>query len=829
MMVVRSGPGMQPGDEWLRSLAEIPGGPVILLHDMNDSGRIVYANEAACRHFGVDRSTLLGWRPQDYDPSSSAAEVGAADGQAVRAGGHRFETLHRRANGELVPVEVLLAHVDGAQGTWLVSMVFDISERKQTAERLQQARLEQVRLESDARCQQLFANFDDSILFIDVEADWQMRVAAINPAAERGFGLRSEAVAGCPVQEALSPALSGFLLGLDRRRLERAHTLQEEVWLREAGRERCFSASMIPLSGSQGSAWRIAVILRDITRAKAMERSLAAREREYRVLVENNPDHIARYDQQCRRIYVNAALGEKAAGGTSVMLGLRPCEFPGGANAERFEQTIRSVFADGADREIEFTWPAHDGEEACSLVRLTAERNGSGEIVSVLGVGRDITELNVQRQRIHQMAYYDSLTGLPNRVLFAERLQHALEQAAAHDYRVALMILDVDRFKSVNDSLGHPAGDALLRAVAQRLLRMARASDVVARLGGDEFAILQFWLEADDDPAVSAGELLHAFQESVVIGDREMVASVSIGVTVYPQDSNNADDLLKFADAAMYHAKRSGRNSFSFYARKLTETARDEWLLEADLRKAVSRGELELYFQPKLRLADGALMGSEALLRWNHPERGLLPPGYFIPLAEETGLIFEVGEWVLHQACRVAREWNAASPGGHRMAINLSARQFQLPDLVDRLRRILENTGCEPEWIELEITESLLLDETSNVLQALLTFRDMGIGIAIDDFGTGYSALNYLARYPITTLKIDRSFISQMCEQASHAELVKAMLSIARCLGQVVVAEGVETVEQAEFLKSHGCDMAQGYLYGRPMPRTDFEQTGLLQ
>jgi EAL domain-containing protein (putative c-di-GMP-specific phosphodiesterase class I) len=309
-----------------------------------------------------------------------------------------------------------------------------------------------------------------------------------------------------------------------------------------------------------------------------------------------------------------------------------------------------------------------------------------------------------------------------------------------------------------------------------------------------------------------------------VLEGKEVFVSASIGIAVYPDDSSDAHDLVKQADTAMYLAKRSGRNNYRFYSKELTVLASERFALESELRRAVERNELELYFQPKVWLADGALVGSEALLRWNHPQRGMVLPDQFIDIAEDSGLIMEIGEWVLREACLTAAEWNAPDMPLHKVAINLSARQFHSGDLVKTVIRILQETSCWPEWIELEITESMLLDEHGEVLEILNQLQEMGVAIAIDDFGTGYSSLSYLARYPINTLKIDRLFVSSIAEDTHRAELVGAIISIAHSLGHIVVAEGVDTPEQAMYLRERGCQIAQGYLYSKPMPRAAFSE-----
>ncbi|HXU93414.1 MAG TPA: EAL domain-containing protein, partial [Gallionella sp.] len=552
------------------------------------------------------------------------------------------------------------------------------------------------------------------------------------------------------------------------------------------------------------------------------ERIIRAREQEFRTLVENAPDAIARYDRDCRCIYVNPQFGGMVEGDAAGMLGKTPSECPGGENAGMYEGWIREVFNTGASTEFEWQWTGRDGRSICSYIRLAAEYDAEGRVASVLSVGRDITELSQQRQLIHRMAFFDSLTQLPNRALFIDRLHQVLAESARHGRQSGVMMLDLDRFKEVNDTLGHPAGDRLLREVAARLSACVRGYDTVARLGGDEFAILVQEVRSGDDLGRVANKIQEAFKMPFALDGKEVFVGSSIGISLYPADSEDADDLLKQADSAMYFAKRSGRNTFRFYSRELTASANERLVLESELRRGLTGGELVLYFQPKVNLADGAVTGSEALLRWQHPKRGMVPPDKFISIAEDSGLIVDIGAWVLRTACRTACEWNVAGSSLHKVAVNLSARQFQSGALLDTVREVLRQTGCRPEWIELEITESLLLDEDGSVLGILDAFRDMGITIAIDDFGTGYSSLSYLARFPIDTLKIDRSFTSRLTGSGHHAELVKAIISIAHSLDQHVVAEGVETAEQAAMLRDFGCHTAQGYLFSKPVPQAEF-------
>jgi diguanylate cyclase (GGDEF)-like protein/PAS domain S-box-containing protein len=443
--------------------------------------------------------------------------------------------------------------------------------------------------------------------------------------------------------------------------------------------------------------------------------------------------------------------------------------------------------------------------QACSLAALAIERKRIEDVVQ------------------HQ-ASYDALTSLPNRRMFGNRLREEIARADRTDGSVTLLFIDLDRFKGVNDTLGHGVGDLLLVQAAMRISNCVRTSDLVARLGGDEFVVAIPYVDDISHLGRVAKDIVEVLCKPYEVGGYKAYVSASIGIASYPSDAGSADNLVSCADQAMYAAKEGGRNCFRFYSAELSISANERLALEYDLRRGIGRGELELYYQPKVDLSGSALVGSEALLRWNHPQREIILPDKFIGIAEDSGLIVELGEWVLQAACRTAVEWNGNGRPLHKVAINLSARQFQSGDLYQRLCSILEETSCLPGWIELEITESLLLKEGGDVLATLNNFRRMGITIAIDDFGTGYSALSYLARFPIDTLKIDRSFIGNVTAGGYHAELVKAIITIARCLNQQVVAEGVETQEQAELLRTLGCQVVQGDLFGKPLTKQAFEE-----
>ena len=437
---------------------------------------------------------------------------------------------------------------------------------------------------------------------------------------------------------------------------------------------------------------------------------------------------------------------------------------------------------------------------------------------------QDLEERKRVEQSIRHMAHHDALTGLPNRALFRDRLTHAMAQADRYHQILAVLFLDLDRFKAINDTLGHNVGDQLLKMAAERLRSCIRDCDTVARLGGDEFTIIVDDIVEVQDAAVVAQKILDTLSQPFNLFNHEVFISVSIGLTLYPNDDENADNLLRNADAAMYRAKEYGRNNYQFYVADMNVKARERLMLESQLRRALDRNEFSLYYQPRVDLYSGKVIGAEALLRWRHPEMGLVPPVQFIPILEETGMIIPVGEWVLQKASQQNRAWQDKGLPPIRMAVNLSVRQFIQKDLADSILTIIERTGLAPQYLELEITEDLLLEQNQTNIITLTKLRNCGIHISIDDFGTGYSSLSYLKRLPIDTLKIDQSFLRDIENDPDNKAITSAIIAMASSLHLNVLAEGVETEEQLAFLRAQGCNEIQGYSFSKPLTADEFER-----
>lgn len=466
-------------------------------------------------------------------------------------------------------------------------------------------------------------------------------------------------------------------------------------------------------------------------------------------------------------------------------------------------------------------WARADGAEFWVEESATPVFDSAGGVNGVVLVLRDMSESRELTTRMHYQAQHDFLTGLPNRLLLHDRIAQSIVHAERTQSPLAILFLDLDRFKYINDSLGHTVGDKLLKQVSARLAATIRAADTVSRQGGDEFIVLLPKVESAAAAAAVAEKVLATIALPYTVDGHELNVTLSIGVSMYPTDGKDIDTLIRSADIAMYHAKEAGRNNVQFFTSDMSKRTAERVQLESGLRRALRASEFRLHFQPKINLATGSAMGTEALVRWVHPERGLIMPGQFIPIAEESGLIVALGEWVLREACRQNRRWIDAGMQPMPVAVNVSAAQFAQRNFLDVVKSALEESQLPPKLLELELTESIIMRNAESTVAVLAAIKEMGIRVSIDDFGTGYSSLSYLRRFPIDTLKIDQSFVSALPGDSDQAAITSAVIAMAKSLRRTVTAEGVETREQLAFLTEQGCDDVQGYLIGRPMPPED--------
>ena len=545
----------------------------------------------------------------------------------------------------------------------------------------------------------------------------------------------------------------------------------------------------------------------DITGRKHAETALRESEERYRLMAENSTDLIARTTPDGSFVYASDAIRD--------LLGYEPAEVIGTPIRELIHPedrpALRAIVPDPTGRTFSYRARRKDGSLVWFESTSRAIVDENGRISEIVSVSRDITERRQAEEQIEYQAYHDALTGLPNRLLFRDRLTIALAHAKRQQLSLVVMFLDLDRFKIVNDTLGHSLGDELLRVIAGRLRSVLREGDTIARMGGDEFTVLLSDLKQDSDAPRIAQKLLDTVAQPLRVEGHELYLTTSIGIAVYPNDGDTAELLLKNADSAMYRAKDLGRNSYQLCTPAMNTRAAERLSVENALRRAIEREELVLHFQPLVRLDTRERTGMEALLRWNRPGFGIVAPATFIGIAEETRMIVPIGEWVLREACR-----HAQSRGTGRVAVNLSPRQFQQSDLRDVVARALHESGLDPRRLELEITESTAMLNTERSIATLNALRDLGVSIALDDFGTGHSSLSYLRRFPIDRVKIDREFIAEIDKSRSNRAIVSAIVAMAHGLDLAVTAEGVETEAQVEFLREQKCEEVQGFLFGRP-------------
>ncbi|MBS3908755.1 MAG: EAL domain-containing protein [Actinobacteria bacterium] len=765
-------------------------------------GKFIYFNEAAYTARGYTRDELLDMTIKDLATSDNVELFDERIAQLRDESSAVFESAHMKKDGSALNVEVH-AHIVEFQGKEaIIAIARDITDRKDS---------ERLLKESEERYRRLI---ELSPVAMAVHSGG--KVVYANAAAAKLLGASKPAeLIDKPVLSLVHPddhalvkervalMMQGKEVDLIEERFVRLDggTIDVEV-----------AASPIMYNGIQA----IQVVVRDVTEHRqALAAVVEAKERVeqlYRVM----PSAVFTVDNESVITSFNDKAAEITGYEPSEIIGKKCTVFsrdPCVSRCGLFSADVLKPIMRG-----ECTIRRKDGEIRTLSKNVDVIRDVGGDIIGGVESFEDITERKHAEEMLNYMAYFDLLTDLPNRTLLSDRLVLAIANAHRNGHMLAVFFLDLDRFKAINDTLGHTVGDQLLQRVADRLKRCLREGDTIARLGGDEFTLLLPRVDTIDDVTVVAQKVIDVLKPSFMFEGGELHVTTSIGIALYPDDGEDVSSLLKNADIALYRAKEQGRNNYQLYAPSMNAKAFERLAMEGNLRKALERQEFTVYYQPQLDLATGEIIGMEALIRWNHPDLGLVYPAEFIPMAEETGLIVPIGEWVLRTACEQNKAWQDAGHAPIRMAVNLSCRQFQQVDLAERVARIVKETGLDPRYLELEITESVLMKDADAAVDTLNKLKKKGIYISIDDFGTGYSSLGYLKRFPIDVLKIDRSFIRELSAGTEDAAIATAIITVAHTLKLKALAEGVETLEQLELLRSLKCDSMQGFLFSRPLP-----------
>lgn len=657
-----------------------------------------------------------------------------------------------------------------------------------------------------------------------IATDAGMRVKLVNPVAESLTGWTQAEALGRELSEVFQ-IISGKMRAPGTGPLVQA--LQENVTIglggqttlvSRGGKEIPIDNGAAPILDEQGNMAGVVLVFHDIAERRRAEEKmrLAAK------VFESAAEGIMITNADIRIVAVNEAFTATTGYESDEVLGKTPNLLKSGKHDDEFYRALWKSLNETGQWKGEIWNRRKNGELYPQWLSINAVRDAKGAVANYVGMFTDITARKQAEERLRVLAYHDPLTGLPNRALFHTLLSQALAKAQRHHRLGAVLFIDLDRFKNINDTLGHPVGDLLLKEAATRLMACLRQSDTIARLGGDEFTILLEEIAHERDAIIVAQKILAALAEPFNLAGHEVFVTASIGISLFPHDGNDVEALLKNADTALYRTKEQGRNGYTLYTAEMNALALKRMALENSLRRAVERSEFLLHYQPRVALDTGRVICVEALLRWQHPELGLVMPDQFISLAEETGLIMPVGEWVLRTACAQAKAWQASGFPALRVSVNLSARQFSQPGIVAQVAKALSDAGLAPNSLELELTESTVMQDAEDAIAKLNALKQLGVYLSIDDFGAGYSSLEYLKHFPIDTLKIDRSFVQDVPGNSDDGAIVRAIIAMAHSLKIKVTAEGVETAEQLGFLRAYQCDEMQGYYFGMPLPTHEF-------
>ncbi|CAG8869900.1 hypothetical protein PS627_03723 [Pseudomonas fluorescens] len=784
--------------------------PDILVIARHSDGCLLEVNEAFEEQIGLNASQVIGRTSTELN-LWGVSGAGPAVLERLQQGGMRnLEMTFRRSNGQLFTGLTSAETFELDSTLALVVAVRDISQLKETQEQLQISEEKFAKAFHASPDGLLLSRQSDGLLIEVNEGFCRLTGYDLNPSLDQ-----------------TSMDLGIWVDLNERKRL--VDMLQRDGFVRDFschirrsdGQIRLceLSARPLPIAGVQC----ILTIARDITERHLMQEKLQLAA----TVFENTAEGVLITDTDQRITAVNRAFSEITGYSEAEALGQTPRLLASGQHDSAFYAALWHQLTAEGHWQGEIHNRRKNGELYPGWLTISAVRNPEREITHFVAVFADISSLKHAQAKLDYQAHHDPLTGLPNRTLFENRLQAALTSAQVSNRQGAVLFLDLDRFKHINDSLGHPVGDLLLKGIAQRLKDQVRDVDTVARLGGDEFIILLPGLHKSSDANTIANKLLMCFSAPFQAGEHEFFTSASIGISLYPQDGGDVAELIRNADAAMYRSKAKGRNRVEAYTRDLTAQASERVALEHELRRAIERNELSLCYQPKFSLKTQSLVGAEALIRWTHPTFGEVPPEHFIHLAEENGTILQIGDWVLEQACRQMYSWQKTYEPFGPLSINLAGAQLRQPNLAKRIEHLLKAYQLNPGDLQLEITENFIMNQAEEALAILHQLKQLGVQLAIDDFGTGYSSLSYLKRLPLDILKIDQSFIRGLPDDPNDAAIARAIIALGRSMQLTIIAEGVENHPQQQFLAAEGCEQIQGYIVSLPLRPEEFASTFL--
>ncbi len=771
----------------------------VFLH--NKKGRILRANRTYLELAGSGNGEVFGKFYWDVFPKQAGAIPGCLD--ATHSCGEENHHIEQDISvGERIYRSQSFAIYDEKKNfLYSIHYMVDATEKRQAQQALQ-------------RYEQIVSTSKDLIAFYDKDHNY----LAVNETYAEYFGVKVEDIINrnvvdvigiehyeCHIQKHLDRCLTGV-----------SHSFQ--VWVDfDSKGKRLLSVSLTPYIDATKQAVGLVSRCSDITEKHEKDKQLQLSAKVF----ENTLEGIIVTDKEGIILTVNRAFSDITGYSKAEVLGENPRLLKSDRHDEAFYREMWQQLEDTGQWRGEIWNRNKTGEIYPELLTISSIEDNSGKITSFVAVFSDISAIKQVAEQLEHQAHHHPLTGLPNRLLLNARLEHSIQHAVREGVRGAVMFLDLDNFKKINDSLGHSAGDKVLIEVAERLQENSRDVDTVAHLSGDEFVIVLLTINTTQDAKLRAEQLLASLQKPFNIDGYELYVSGSIGIAEYPDGGSGIEVTLKNADAAMYKAKESGKNCCQLYQPEFTEKAIERVLFESNLRRAVKKNELVVYYQPQVELPAGNIVALEALIRWQHPELGLIFPDNFITLSEDTGLILPIGEWVLRTACEQLLEWRKQGFNLQRIAVNLSGKQIQQEDLPNIVKKVLDETGCPASSLELEITEGFIMRHPEQSIAVLQRIRDLGVELSVDDFGTGHSSLNYLRRLPINRLKIDRTFVWDIGENADGEAITKAVIAMGQSLNLQITAEGIETDEQKKFLEKYSCNDGQGYLFSRPLSAAD--------